>query len=159
FAFLIEIAGVFAPVGRRLVPGQPQAAVVVACEADVRAKQPAAGRQNDIAALRLRPAGQAADPHVVVTVVLGIPADPDAIFLRIVSNRRVPVVTFTLGDLDRVVPAVGISTAGVDVALAVLEALPDQPGAALVVGRHPVPQVGTGTVGQLDFFAELAVLV
>src|SRR5262249_1572037 len=124
-ALLVEIAGVLAPVGRRFIPGHPEPAVIVTCEADVGAEQAAAGRQDDLATLRLRAARQAANPHVVVAVVVGVPADPDTVFLRIMGDSRVPVVAFAFGDLDRVVPTFSVRAAGVDVALAVFEALPD----------------------------------
>src|SRR5207248_7115930 len=60
---------------------------------------------------------------------------------------------------DRLVPAVGVGAAGDDVGLAAAELLPDQPGPAAAVGRHAVPDVRPGGIGDRDLAAELAVLV
>src|SRR5262249_30359575 len=67
-------------------------------------------------------------------------------------------------DAHGVVPFAAVVAAGDNVALGAApflaaEALPDEPGAALLVGGHAVPEVGAGGVAQAHLVPELAVLV
>src|SRR5262249_10186924 len=115
----VEEAVVLAPLLARLVPGGPQAAAAVTPQAGAGAKQRRVLRGQPVAQRRPRPSGDGTDADAVAPRLVGVPADPDAVLLRVGGDGRVPVVGGAGADPDGVVPAVAVRAAGEDVSLAV----------------------------------------
>src|SRR5262249_48551764 len=104
--FLIQVAGILPPLRPRFIPGGPEPAVPIAGQADVGTKARRYLRLQNLPEFRLRSARKAAHLYAVGSLVIAVPADPDAVFLVVRRDRRVPVVGLAGADVDGVVPAV-----------------------------------------------------
>ena len=141
---LHQESGVLAPVESTLVPGGPEAALLVAGQAHVRFKSRRVGDARHRAPLA---AGVGPHHDVVIAFVVGVPGHVD--FARAVSrDGRLPVIGGRRGNFLRRRPGRAIVTARENVGLAIAESLPDQPQVAVRIGGELMVDIGLRIVGE-----------